>query len=378
MLRIAYLIDGLGMGGAERLMVPLLAHLDRGQFASRVGVLQTKENNPLAEDIRRLGVPVDEIPVRRLRDPSALPRLRAYLAAHQINLVHTQLEFANILGNLAAKTLHLPSVATVHVLPSDEARLKARLHQWTEWAFLYLFCDRVLTVSEETRRSFIRHSRFPAQRVQTLYNGIDLAQIPLVPSDRLSVRQELGIPQEAQLLVTVAILRPLKGIHLMLQALPTILEKHPHTFYLIVGDGPQRSQLEEQARALGIAARVIFTGMRRDIPRLLNSSDLFVLPSLSEALPTVLAEAMAAKLPIVASAVGGIPEMLIPGENGMLVPPPSPQGFADACSTLLDDASRRKQMGTRGREIVEQTFNITIQVQKLAQIYHEESRRYGK
>ncbi len=378
--KIAFLIDGLGMGGAERLMVPILAHLDRERFAARVCVLQSKGDNPLAGDIRALGVPVDELPVPFLRDLTAIGRLRNYLRETQADLVHTQLEFADILGNFAAKTLRLPSVCTVHVLPVPETRLRSRLRQRLEWLALRLLCDRVLTVSEATRWYYIEASGMSPRKLTTLYNGIDLAPYARLDSDleRAAVRDEFRLPPDSNLLVTVAVLRPPKGIEFMLRALPALLKSHPNAYYLIVGDGSHREELEQETRQLGVREHVIFAGMRTDIPRLLVASDIFILPTLTEALPTVLAEAMASRLPIVASAVGGVPEMVTDGENGRLVAPARPDELSRACIEFLSDADLRRRMGANGWQVVHQKFNIAVQVRRLEQVYLEELRRYGR
>lgn len=379
-IRVTYIIDGLGMGGAERLMLPILKRLDAERFAARVCVLQSKDGNPLAEDIRALGIPVDELPIARLRDLGAVVRLRNYLRGAHTHIVHTQLEFSNILGGLAAKTLRLPVVCTIHVLPVSEPRARARLHQRLEWLALRLFCDRVLAVSEQTRQNYIAGSRIPSRKMTTLYNGIDLS-----PSARLephlaraSVRDEFSLPRDAHLLITVAVLRPPKGIDHMLRALPAILDAHPNAFYLIAGDGPHRAELESETRRLGLQSRVVFAGMRKDISRLLAASDVFVLPTLTEALPTVLAEAMAARLPIVASAVGGIPEMVADGQSGILVPAAQPEALSRACAALLDDADERRRMGESGWRIVRQKFNVEAQVRRLENVYMEELSRHGK
>jgi glycosyltransferase involved in cell wall biosynthesis len=377
---VIYIIDGLGMGGAERLMVPILKRLDAGRFAARVCVLQSKGDNPLAADIRALGVPVDDLPIARLRDFGAVGRLRNYLRGHRAGIVHTQLEFSNILGGLAAKTLRLPSLSTVHVLPTDDVRARTRLHQRVEWFALRFFCDRVLAVSEETRRRYIAESGIPARKLTTLYNGIDLSAGRRRESGpaRDSVRNEFNLPRAASLLTTVAVLRPPKGIEFMLRAMPAILESRPDAYYLVVGDGTHREALENETRRLGLRERVVFAGLRKDVPRLLAASDIFVLPTLTEALPTVLAEAMAARLPVVASAVGGVPEMIADGENGILVPPAQPEALSRACAALLSDAETRRGMGERGWQIVQQKFNIETQVRQLENIYVEEMSRHGK
>ena len=377
--KIVFIIDGLGMGGAERLMIPILSHLNQGQFDVRVCVLQSKEGNPLAEDIRRLGVTVDFLEIKRLRDLSALRRLRKYLIDTEASLVHTQLEFSNILGNISAKLLRLPSVCTVHVLPSIEVSAKSKLHQQVEWLALRLFCDRVITVSEETRRHYIAQSGILPKKISTIYNGIDLTHFHELDVDleRVAVRDEFQIPTDANLLVTVAVLRQKKGIEYMIRALPAVLEAHPNTYYLIVGDGAHREMLMAEASKLGVRERVVFAGMRKDIPRILFSSDVFVLPTLTEALPTVLAEAMASHLPIIASSVGGVPEMVVNGENGILVSPANPIKLSDACNALLGSPEVCASMGKRGWQIVNQKFTINEQVTQLKKLYLEKIRRYG-
>ncbi len=377
---IIFVIDGLGMGGAERLMIPILGHLDRDRFEVRVCVLQSKGGNPLAEELRALGVPVDLLNVKRLRDIGALLRLSSYLKERRADIVHTQLEFANILGNISAKRLGLPSVCTVHVMPSLATTIKNKLHQQVEWMALRLFCDRVITVSEETRRLYIAGSGISAEKLLTIYNGIDLTRFQRLEPDlvRAAVRREFNLPDDARLLTTVAVLRAPKGIEYMIRALPAVLAAHPDAWYLIVGDGEQREALTAETDRMGAGERVVFAGARKDIPRLLSASDIFVLPTLTEALPTVLAEAMACRLPIVASAVGGVPEMVQDGGSGILVQPMQPAELSSACNALLADPDLRSRMGEQGRELVNQKFSIDRQVVQLEKLYLEQINRYEK
>ncbi|MBI5842255.1 MAG: glycosyltransferase [Chloroflexi bacterium] len=367
---IAFLIDGLSMGGAERLMVPILKHLSRDDFEPRVCVFQTKEGNPMAESIQALGVPVDSLEINRLRDISALPRLTRYLKENNVKLVHTQLEFANILGNIAAKFMRLPSVCTVHVLPPEEVKLKTKFHQRAEWTSLRMFCDRIISVSEEARTYHLDIAGFWPEKITTIYNGIDLMEFRKSGrADRNAIRQELGIPENANLMTTVAVLRQPKGIEFMIRALPAVLAADPLAYYLVVGSGPHHDVLIEEVAKVGVKDRVIFAGLRKDVPDLLAASDLFVLPTLTEALPTVLAEAMAVGLPIVASAVGGVPEMVTDGANGRLVSPGVPVELSDACIDLLSSPEKRKSMGSRGLEIVDEKFSIDRQVGQMRELY---------
>jgi glycosyltransferase involved in cell wall biosynthesis len=377
---IVFIIDGLGMGGAERLMIPILRNLSRENFEPRVCVLQVKDDNPVANDIRALGVPVDLLPVLYLRDITAIPRIRKYLREVKADLVHTQLEFADSLGNFASKLLRLPSVCTIHTMPSQDMNVKSKFHQSVETQSLRFFCNRIIAVSEEARLFYIKTSNESPKKVITIYNGIDLTNFVNIDAhqERIAIRKELGIPLEANLLTTVAVLRPLKGIQFMIRALPAVLEATPNVYYLIVGDGSHHDALVEEVDKAGVKERVVFAGLRKDIPQLLAASDIFVLPTLTEALPTVLAEAMAARLPIVACAVGGVPEMVVDGENGRLVSPGIPQELSNACIGLVTDPEMRNKMGERGWQIVNEKFDVQGQVGQLGKLYLDLIGDYGR
>jgi len=365
---ILWIIDGLGMGGAERLMVPYLHHLDRTRFTPRVCVLQEKNGNPMAAKIEQLGVPVDLLPIPKLRTPSGIPQLRRYMQQHQIDLVHTQLEFANILGTLAARWQHIPVVCTLHTFDDLDQADRSAWHIRLMWAVLRRFSNRIIAVSEEIRQHHLRLARFSPDRTVTLYNGIDLSRFQQQATD---VRTGLNIPQDAPLLLTVAVLRQPKGIQYMIEALPSILTAVSNAYYVVVGDGAYADALQQAAMQHGVADRIIFTGVRHDIPDLLAASNIFVLPTLLDALPTVLIEAMAAGKPIVASGVGGVPEIVEDGRNGLLVSPAQPQELAASCIQLLQNPTQAHQMGDAGQQIAADKFDIHKQVARLGDIYME-------
>ena len=365
---ILWLIDGLGMGGAERLMVPYLRHLDRRRFTPRVCVLQERDGNPVAEQIRQLGIPVDLLPVSRLRNPGNLPRLWRYLRRHRIDLAHTQLEFANTLGTLAARMGGIPAVCTLHTFDNLAEGGRAGRRIRLMWWALRHFSRRIIAVSEEIRQYHIQAARFDPERVVTLYNGIDLARFRCPPG---AARAGLGIPPDVPLLLTVAVLRQPKGIQYMLAALPEVLAAVPQAWYLVVGDGAYAGALRQAARQYGVAERVIFAGARPDVPQLLAASDLFVLPTLLDALPTVLIEALAAGKPVVASRVGGVPEIVSDGRSGLLVPPAQPDALARACIQLLQARDLAERMGRAGRETAGQKFDIRRQAARLGELYLE-------
>lgn len=369
MPRVVFLIDSLGWGGAERLLLQYLPHLRTQGFDPVVCVMQERSGNPVAAEIRALGIPVESVPVERLRDPSALRRLTAYLRERDVDVVHTQLEFADGLGSIAAHRVGIPSVSTLHTMyePPRWSRAWAR-NRLGDWA-LARYADRLIAVSDEARRHYLEHRPYPERKLVTLRNGIDLARFEAAAGEGPAVRAELGIPAGATVVGTVAVLRHDKGIHNMVAALPAILEEFPETVYLVVGDGDQRAPLESAVATAGLSEHVVFAGSRTDVPRVLAAIDIFALPTLSDALPTVLAEAAAAGVPLVASAVGGVPEMCLDERNGLLVPPGDPEGLSWAVLRLLRDPAMAARLGDEGRVVAHERYDIETQAGRLCDLY---------
>jgi glycosyltransferase involved in cell wall biosynthesis len=377
--RIIFLIDSLRMGGAERLLPIYLEHFDTDSFELRVCALDIRDGNPLAHDIEKLNIPVDLVQVPHLRDLSAIPRLSRYLREQQADLIHTQLEFADTLGSLAAKFVGIPTVSTLHTFENPRKGSRTYWRLKLRWWMLEHLCSRVIAVSEGTRQHYINRGDLSPNKIITLYNGIDLSRFNgLTETIRQTYRHALAIPAEAPVLITVAVLRQPKGIQYLIEALPAIIQAVPAIRCLVVGSGSYEDQLKALVSQLGLTDYVIFTGTRTDIPELMATGDVFVLPTLGEALPTVLAEAMAAYKPIVVSNVGGVPEMIEHGYNGLLVDPANPSRLAEACLQLLQNPVLAQAMSQAGRKVVEQKFNIRIQAQRLSELYRQILAERGK
>ena len=369
---IIWMIDSLGPGGAEQLMPTILKNLQQAGFNIRVCALQIRAGNPIASELQRLGLLVDLIPIRNLRQPLNLIHILRYLRLHRPQLLHTQLEFSDILGTLAAKILGIPSVSTVHTLDVFPEKKSAWGRMKLRWFLLGRFCDRVIAVSEKTRRHYLQAGGLPHDKVITLYNGVDISRFKKMDETQtVKLRKELQLPLSSQIIMTVAVLREPKGIQFMISALPAILEQCPDVHYLIVGDGVHRAVLSDLVADLAIENHVTFSGHRTDIPDLLACCDIFVLPTLKDALPTVLIEALAAGKPIIASNVGGVPEIIENGVNGVLVAPGEPSKLVEACLRLLKDNELSRQISLAGSETVRQRFNIDTQIEHLSRLYEE-------
>jgi glycosyltransferase involved in cell wall biosynthesis len=370
-MRLIWIIDGLGHGGAEKMTLAILEKIDRSIFDLRVCALQIKQGNPIAKELERIGIPVDVVPIPNLRHPANLPKIISYLLRHKPDIVHTQLEFANVLGSIGSWIFHIPNISTIHTLDNPQTGTSHWRNE-LNWACMRLFSTRLIAVSDSTRKHLIENGRIPPKKIRTLYNGIDPANFkPSEKNMRLDKRRELGIPDNAFLILTIAVLREAKGIQYMVEAMNGIIQALPSAHYLIVGAGEYESKLREKVKSTHLERHITLAGQRTDIPDILAASDLFVLPTLIDALPTVLIEAMAAGKAIVATNVGGVPEIVEHNINGLLTSPNDSQQLEECCLQLAQDQGKREAMESAGLKIVQEKFNIYKQVSTLSQLYTE-------
>lgn len=370
-LRVLYVIDSLGMGGAERTLATIVDSIAAESIEPRVCVLQDREGNPVADAIMARGVPVDMVPVRRLRDLSAPLRLRRYVRSHGIQVMHCHLEFAVSMGAPVGRSLGIPVVATSHTFGPTTVGTRESMHQTLYRWSLRNANSAVIALSGEGRRYLVDVVSLPARKVRVIYNGVETDRFrPRDAAERSELRSRLRIGDESPLIATVSVLRREKGIADLIEAMPQICDRSDATL-LVVGDGDDRSRLERLAASLGLNGEVRFLGQRDDIPAILGASDLFVLPTLGDMLPTVIAEAMAAGLPVVATDVGSVPEMVKDGVTGLLAPPGSADELADRCIELLTDRDRAAALGAGGRRRAEELFDVRRQAGALASLYRD-------
>jgi glycosyltransferase involved in cell wall biosynthesis len=365
-LHAAVLIDGLGWGGAEMLLSHLAAGAAGAGLRLSVGYLYEKDGSAAAHHLRALGVQPVRVPVDGLLSPSSVRAVRAHLARLSPDVLHTHLGYADLLGGVAARTLQLPAVSTIHLgrweIPAGREALRTRLIVGARRRC----AQRVIAVSDAARRAYLEQGWDSPERVVTLHNGIiDAAR----PGAGAAVRRSLGLEPTDLVVAMVSVLRPGKGHEQALQAL-RLLQDERHVHLLIVGDGPLRAELAERARQFGPAVRLL--GHRDDVMSVLDASDVVLHPSEHDAFPTTLLEAMAASLPVVASDVGGIPEIVVPGSTGTLVPAPvSPADLAAALAPLLDDAALRSRWGAAGRARFQERFTADRWACRVRDLYEE-------
>ena len=360
--RIAYVIGELDKGGAEYQLYELLRHLDRRRFAPGVFVLAP--GGWWVEPIRALGVPVEELPRRGSADVRRLARLRAALQRFAPHLLHTILWSGNSYGRLAALGLGIPVV-----IAAERVVTPYRGWQVVVERALDRVTDGYLVNCEAIAAWQVERKRLPREKIEVIPNGIDLGRLPPFSLDRRGARSAAGLRRERRLVAGVGRLDAQKDFPTFLRAAAMIAAEFPDVDFLVVGEGGERAALEALARRLGLGARVVFAGLRHDVPRLLAAVDVLALTSLYEGFPNVLLEAMATGAVAVATDVGGCRELVTSGETGLLVPPRAPAAVAAAVGRVLRDPALARRLATAARQRVEGAFSIDVMARRTMDAY---------
>jgi len=314
--------------------------------------------------LERAGVEVVSLGLRSPWDPRGPRRMREVLRLLRPEVVHSHLKHADVVVALALRGSAVPQVSTLHVI-EDRVRGVARLKRNLAARVRNARAARTIAVSEAVRRWYLEECGGDLNRVITLRNGVP-APAAYGPDDRDAIRRDLGVRTDTALAAMVAVMRPGKGHELLLSAAALITPEVDVTFVL-AGDGDLDAELRSRAAELP-AGRVVMPGYVTDVDRLLAAADLVVHPTLADALPTALVQALAASVPAVAANVGGVPE-IIGSEAGVLVPPGNAVALAEAVISLVQDPDGRLWMGKKARERFEERFEASGWATRLADLY---------
>jgi len=369
-------IDHLAVGGAEMLLGQFAAAAPPAGIRLSVAHLVDSDGNPAAARLREAGIEPVNLDVRGRPGTRHLRAMRRHIRAVQPDIVHTHLGTSDLVGGLAARSLGVPTVSTIHAIMqrrTGAARVKDALFTLSQrWC-----AARVIVVSDSARRAYLDQRVGMDRRVVRIYNGIDLEPLP---GSGAAVRHELGIQSDDLLVGMVSALRPEKGHDLAIEAIARLRTSFPRLRLLIVGHGSYAAEVARLAAPLG--DRVVLAGLRTDVPGVLDALDVCIHPSRLDAFPTTLIEALAASVPVLATAVGGIPEIIEDGRTGALVAaPPSPDALAHELGLLLADPARRRALADAGRRAYLQRFTARPWVQSTRALYdavlEERHRRTG-
>lgn len=353
-LKICHVSMTLLTGGLERLLVEIARHCDSHEFELHFVALDGV-GQPAA-DIELLGWPVTSLNAKgSLSKRQRLKTLTELLRREQFDVVHSHNTLAHFYATAAAKWAGVPVVINTQHGRGCGASWKARL----QFRLANLKTDRIVGVSHDATELCRRDDPFAKSRMQVIWNGIDVK------------RFAFSGPSRKPVAISVARLSPEKDFGTLLRATQLVVRDYPDFRLRIVGDGRERGSLETLRQQLGLEAHVEFLGERHDVPQLLAQAGFFVSSSKSEGISLTLLEAMAIGLPIVATSVGGNPEIVLDGQTGRLVPSESPEQLAAAMQEMLADRSLWNSYGTLGRKRVEEQFNITHMVSQYEQLYRE-------
>ena len=343
-----------GIGGSERHLLTLLPALAaRGIDPVFVGL-----DDPAWEAdafYRALEVPSVRLRSPRDVDPGLLLSLRRALGRMQPDLVHTHLVHADVYGGLASRA---PLVSTKH----NDDRFRTGPFRYVERA-LTRRARRVIAITHALARFTVERVGLPADKVEVVHYGLD--ELPPAWGET----PDLGLADDARVLLSVCRLTEQKGLDVAVRALRAVRQRHPDTVLLVLGEGPERATLERLAADLEVADAVLLPGRVGDVGMLLRRAELLVHPVRWEGFGLAVLEAMVAGLPIVASDVSSIPEIVQDGETGLLVPPDDPAALADAISSVLDDEGRAVAYGRSGRERARSEFSVERMALRTREVY---------
>ena len=367
-MKILWLIKGLGLGGAENTLATMLPFMtSRGHEIEVAYFLPGK--NAMVNHFDQAGIPVHCLDQKHRLDPRIFLRLRRLLSRTRPDILHCHLPYAGLAASIVRKFTRVPLVVyTEHAQIDMYGPRATTAHRWSLKKM-----DGIIGISESVTESVGRHVNLEnGTPIRTIPNGINIA--PSSNEEKLGIREQFGLESTDRVVVSVANLRPEKRHEDLLQAVRPVVEEVPNTKFVLVGDGPQRSFLEHMSVELGIESNVIFTGQTPLATKITACADVFAITSQYEGLGVAILEAMALEVPVVATRVGGIPEIIDDEVNGLLVEPRSPEGIARNIVRVLTDTALSRRLSSSAKLNVDLNFSAERMAGKTADFYATVSR----
>jgi glycosyltransferase involved in cell wall biosynthesis len=359
-IKVCYMAHAFAVGGAEEMVLNLVRHLP-SRFEPIVCCIN--QAGPIGEEIRRTGTRVDVLGLTPgLRHPFHVSGIRRYLRETKPAIVHTFLLTASLYGRLASMFEHVPIVIGTEVNIYE----RKRPHHVLAERMLMAGTDRVVVSANSVRDFYVDQIHADPRKIDVVYNAVDWQSIQPSQS-RDEMRAALGLGRDARVAGVIARLTEQKGHRFLFKAMTT--PALAHLQLIVIGDGDLRESLKAEAQALGIVSRVHFLGARRDLGNLLAAMDVFVMPSLWEGLPLSMILAMGAALPVVATAVAGIPEIVQDGSTGWLVPAGDSPALASAIGDVFANPARAASVGAAARASVLPRFGVDGYVDSIVALY---------
>jgi glycosyltransferase involved in cell wall biosynthesis len=386
-IKVIHIITRLDKGGSAR--------LDKGGSAENT-FLTVKGLDKEKYDVTLMSGPVDDPSQERrkqvedsgvqyihihklvrninvLYDSIALFKISRFLSKEKFDIVHTHTSKAGLLGRFAAKLAGIPRIVHTphgHVFFGYFGLLKTKIFIFLE-KLAARIADKIVTLTSREKSDYISYKIAREEKFVVIHSGIELSKYQELSQDeKTKLKKEIGLPSNSFVVGTVGRLVPVKAPELLIKASQPLFTQYPDTYFVFAGDGPLKKDLHIAAKEIGGEKNIVFLGWRDDAHRILSIFDVFCLPSLNEGMGRVLAEAMAHGIPIVASNVGGIPDLVIHEKNGFLVPSQNTEELAKYIQVLIADEEKRKKMGEAGKKMASR-FSSDTMVENINDLYEE-------
>lgn len=357
-IKIVYIITSLGFGGAERPLLDLVKFIDRDRLD--ISVATAVGGGPLEQEFRNLGIEVKVFKKKTKLGLEVISSLRKYLEEKKPDIVHTHLFAGDFWGKVAAKKAKVPIiVSTEQNLNLDEGWIKGLMKTRT-----YRFTNRVIAISKAIKDYTVKTYKVNPEKIEVIFSGIDLTKFKTQIS-------KIKISVEKPIIGIIGRLERQKGHEYLIRAIVDVLKQYQKAQLWVIGKGSLRPQLEEQTRQLEIDKNVKFLGTRRNIPEVLANLDIFVMPSLWEGLGVAAIEAQACGVPVIASNVDGLKEVVGDKKTGLLVESRNSKALAEAIVWALKHPREVEQMVANARRSVEEKFDIKKMVSKYETLYQK-------
>ncbi len=376
--KVLHVITRLDKGGSAENTFLTLKGMDRTRYD--VALISGSIEDPTQDrrqQIQEMGIKHFFIPelvrnISFIKDCKALFKLYCFLRKEKYEIVHTHTSKAGLLGRIAAKLAGTPIVIHTphgHVFFGYFGPMRTNFFIRLE-KIASLITDKIIALTNREKKDTIAFKVAKEDKLTVIHSGIELDKFTQSSTQDIRLlKNNLGIQEKALIVGTAGRLVPIKGPEYLIKAAEKILQIHKNIFFLFAGDGYLKEDLAALAQDLGIEKNILFLGWKDNAAEIISLYDIFVLPSLNEGMGRVLVEAMALGKPIVASNIGGIPDLIFHGKNGFLVPPQKPDELAQYIQFLLEDKNIRKMMGQEGKELA-QHFSAEQMVQKIESLYN--------
>lgn len=369
---ILHLRTSQGVYGAEKVILGLAGSCEKTRHTIGCLTKKGKYGRSFLEEIRRLGLQGEEIQSSyNIWDFRAVWHIVKIMKERRIGILHTHDFISDILGFLASRIYRVPLVKTEHGKTYNR-NLWINICKKIDDRIITEFFDHIVYVSENTKQNKVNKPGI--KNLSVIHNGVDVDAFSLLNSksnfSELNIKNELGIPSDAKVIGSIGRLSAEKGYDYLLKAAQRLVNSYESkVVFLLLGEGKMEDELKNLVNELGITSKVVFSRYRSDIPQIMSIIDVYVSSSLTEGFPISVIEALAAGKPVVATNVGGVPDLIKDGSTGLLIPPGNSEALVNSITQLLDNEAMAKQFGDAGRELVRKNYSVKTMAAKYEDIY---------